>query len=115
VTDCEVKALWDSFRVSKCYPNMTAIVMDRCTHKMQGEYLPELNNESDGYMPFAGSDYWVETIDPPSWFTVLIEDFDLSDEIDDWRVEKIDVSGKGEIHKAAGRTRKRKKTALYHK
>lgn len=72
-TDPELKALWDSFRQSKCYPSEIEIlsrikVFSHPNVKQDYEYLPELFPERIAGMAPNGSPYWVETIEPPEWF-----------------------------------------------
>jgi len=60
----EVKELWDEYRVAKCFPNLTELLM----RKIGTEFLPELNQEGGYDDPPPGSIYYVEQVSPPGWF-----------------------------------------------
>lgn len=65
----EVKELWDEYRVAKCFPNLTELLM----RKEGKEFLPEFNQETGYEAPPPGSMYYVNQIDPPLWFVADLQ------------------------------------------
>lgn len=86
-TDPELKALWDDFRLSKCYQAQTEIlsrmrIFVSPNVKQDFEFLPELFPDRIAGMAPNGSPYWIETIEPPQWFRRYCghgDDIDYSD------------------------------------
>jgi hypothetical protein len=94
-----IQKLWDEFRIAKCFPNMTDLVINNCTERIvKGEYLPESIIEAGYRAPLPGSIYYVEQVVPPPWF------------VDDLQEEKVivDIPTTPEEIKAARKAAKSK-------